>query len=77
MDLLAGMLFWQSTDRFKFLWSGLGSRNAESAEWYDYEVRPLIEADEELSDLAHMKLRAELIKRRRFLQELSVYSFYN
>lgn len=46
------------------LFAGWGRRRSIHAEWYDNEIRPQIEADGDIGEIAHLSLRAKLIKVR-------------
>ena len=53
----------------RYLWAGWGKRNSVHARWYDEEIRPQIEADGDIGEIAHLALRAKLIERRREIGE--------
>ena len=53
----------------RYLWAGWGKRNSVHARWYDEEIRPQIEADGDIGEIAHLALRAKLIERRKDIED--------
>jgi hypothetical protein len=66
-DGLSGLLFWYIMPMLS-VWQVFGNRRY--AQWYDEEVFPLMDEDPrswELSPIAHIGLRHEIIRRARMV----------